>query len=176
MRARAIRLLLKSIVFATALTCLFALIGCRPYQPVESDFNFIFKYSVQAGNVLNTFKGTYTRDMVRGFDVTTRLTLTKDEMDQIQAKMTEIDFFNYPDVFKVVPSANGTVGIVTPYDSYYFKVQVGNQTKELEWADEITYPPDAQADKLRELINLITSIIRSKPEYKALPQPRGGYQ
>ena len=160
--------------FLLASTCLLALTGCQNAQPNQSDFNFIFKYSVQAGNELNTFKGTYTRDMVRGFDVTTRLTLTKDEMDQIQAKMTEIDFFNYPDTFKVGPTADGMITMVTPYESYYFKVQVGTEIKELSWADEIQNP-DPQADKLRELINLITSIIRSKPAYKALPQPRAGY-
>lgn len=164
-----------AMTLVAASACLLAFTGCRPYQPVESDFNFIFKYSVQAGNVLNTFKGTYTRDMVRGFDVTTRLTLTKDELDQIHQKMIDIDFFNYPETFKVGPTADGMITMVTPADSYYFKVQVGNETKELTWADEIKNP-DLQADKLRELINIITSIIRSKPEYKALPQPRGGYQ
>ncbi len=31
------------------------------------------------------------------------------------------------------------------------------------------------AARLRELTVLIRSIIESKPEYKALPQPKGGY-
>jgi hypothetical protein len=163
------------IVFLVALaTCFLSLTGCRPYQPVESDFNFIFKYSVQAGNELNTFKGTYTRDMVRGFDVTTRLTLTKDELDQIHQKMIDIDLFNYPDTFKVGPTADGMITMETPYDSYYFKVQAGNETKELSW-DAENINPNPQADKLRELIKLIIGIIQSKPAYKALPEPRGGY-
>lgn len=166
----------KSImVFATALICLLAFTSCRPYQPVDPDFNFIFKYGVMAKNELNTFTGRYTKDMVLAHSITTRLTLTKDELDQIHQKMIDFDFFNYPDTFKVGPRADGMISIVTPYDSYYFKVQVGNETKELTWEDEIKNP-DPKADKLRELIKLITSIIQSKPAYNALPQPRSGYQ
>ena len=176
-------IIVKTIMFNTktnllsALTavlfCLFAFTGCQPQQQNTSDFNFIFKYGVQGGNVLDTFKGMYTWDMVRGSDVTTRLTLTQDELNQIHTKMDEIDFWNYPDNFEVIPTGD-LVSVVTPFNSYYFRVQNGNVTKELRWDDEITNP-NAQADKLRELITLITGIIRSKPAYQRLPEPRAVY-
>jgi hypothetical protein len=164
---------LKQFLLVFALTCLFAVTGCGSAQSNNSSFNFIFKYGVQAGNVLDTFKGKYTRDMVRGSDATTRLTLTQDELNQIHAKMDEIDFWNYPDNFEVAPTGN-LVSIVTPFNSYYFRVQNGNVIKELKWDDEITNP-DVQADKLRDLIMLITGIIRSKPAYQRLPEPRAAY-
>jgi len=85
----------------------------------------------------------------------------------------EIDFFNYPDEFKVNVTGD-IIGMVTPFSRYYFKVEYASGIKELEWEDEITNP-DVKADKLRELINLIKSIIVSKAEYQALPEPSGGY-
>jgi hypothetical protein len=142
--------------------------------PRESNFNLIFKYGVMAKNELNTFNGTYTRDMVSDPSITVELSLTEEELDSIYEKMVEIDFFNYPDKFAIIVPFSKPHGIVTPYSSYYFKIQHDSEVKELWWADEIIYE-DIQADKLTELINLIRDIIESKDEYKELPEPTGGY-
>jgi hypothetical protein len=142
--------------------------------PRESNFNLIFKYGIFAKNELNTFNGTYTKDMVSDPSITVELSLTEEELDSIYEKMIEIDFFNYPDKFSIVPSPNDLVRMVTPYSSYYFKVQYDSRIKELRWEDEILNP-DIQADKLMELINLIRDIIESKDEYKELPEPTSGY-
>lgn len=145
-------------------------------QPcTDSDFNLIFRYGVGAKNVLNTFKGTYTRDMVGDPPITVRLCLSEEELDRIYQKMVEIDFFNYPDKFHVQVHLEGVVGEVPPYSTYHFKVKYNNsEIKELVWADNII-SENERADKLRELIKFIIEIIESKPEYKRLPEPRGAY-
>ena len=51
--------------------------------------------------ILDTFKGTYTKDMVMDPSITVPLSLSEEEMDRIYQKMVEIDFFNYPDKFSV---------------------------------------------------------------------------
>jgi hypothetical protein len=140
----------------------------------ESNFNFIFRYGVGAKNELNTFNGIYTKDMVADPSITVELSLSEEELDSIYEKMVEIDFFNYPDNFTIIVPPNKPHGIVTPYSSYYFKVQHDLEIKELWWADEIIYEA-IQADKLKELINLIRDIIESKDEYKSLPESKGGY-
>ena len=141
----------------------------------DSDFNLIFKYGVGAKNVLNTFQGTYTRDMVVGPPIPVRLCLSEKELDNIYQKMVEIDFFGYPDKFHVLVLHGGVAGRVTPYSTYYFKVKYNNsEIKELVWADNII-SEDERADNLRELIKFIIEIIESKPGYKRLPEPRGGY-
>jgi len=89
--------------------------------------------------------------------------------------MLEIDFFNYPDNFSVSVPPGEPSGIVTPYASYYFKVEYNSQVKELRWGDEITNP-DEKAERLRELIALIRSIVESKEEYRKLPEPTTAYQ
>jgi hypothetical protein len=142
--------------------------------PVKSNFNFIFKYGIGARNELDTFKGTYIKDMIIDASITVKLSLSEEEMERIYQKMMEIDFFSYLDRFKLAIPAGEPTGIVTPYSTYYFKVEHDSQYKELWWGDEITNP-DEKADKLRELITLIRNIIESKEEYKKLPEPRSGY-
>lgn len=139
---------------------------------LDAGFSFVFKYGVTLRNELDTFNGTYTKDMILAPSITINLNLSGEELNQILSKMEEIDFFNYPDVFEVPPSE--LTQVVTPYTKYYFKVRYGSYTKELRWDDEIRNPNE-QADRLRELINLIRSIIESKDEYKKLPEPKGGY-
>jgi hypothetical protein len=148
--------------------------SCEKQSSKESEFNFIFKYGVMARNELNTYKGTYAKDMVIGLPVTIELPLTAEEMDSIYQKMVEIDFFNYPDEFTVTVPQGENIGMVTPHTSYYFKVEYESGIKELKWEDKITNP-DEKADRLRGLINFIRNIIESKGEYKNLPEPKSGY-
>jgi len=148
--------------------------GCVAPPPSPSNFNLIFKYGVGAKNELNTFEGTYTKDMVMDPSITVNLSLSKEELDRIYKKIVEINFFGYPDEFSVSVPPGQAVGMVTPYYSYYFKVEYDSRVKELSWEDDIINE-DKKAEKLRELINLIRDIVESKEEYKQLPSPRGGY-
>jgi hypothetical protein len=173
---------MKKALLILILSSLLVITGCNIASaqqaagdnPQKSDFNFIFKYGVSGGNTLDTFHGTYTRDMILDPAITIDMVLTAAEMDSIYQKMVEIDFFNYPDKFSVDVADNETKIEVAPYPTYFFKVEYSGKTKELLWHDKYVNS-DAQADKLKELINLIKGIIELKPEYQALPQPSGGY-
>jgi hypothetical protein len=141
-----------------------------------ADFNLVFKYGYGTvnKNVLNTFDGTYTKDMVSDPPITIEFSLSDEEMDRIYQKMVEVNFFCYPDKF-VIPVPEGEfVGAGSPYQGYYFKVECGHKVKVLQWEDEITNKNE-DTGKLRTLIRLIRDIIESKEEYKNLPSPRGGY-
>ena len=150
------------------------IMGCDEAEPEESGLNLEFRYGVTAKNILDTFEGTYTKDMVTDPPITIELSLSEEEKDMIYQKMVEIDFFNYPDEFSINVPPGEMIGTVTPYNSYYFKVEYDSQIKELRWDDEITNS-DEMADQLRELITLIRSIIESKEEYRELPEPTSGY-
>jgi len=142
--------------------------------PDGTGFNLVFKYGVGARNELDTFNGTFTKDMIIDPPVTVNLTLSKEELDTIYQKMKEIDFFAYPDRFSVSVHSGESTGMITPYSSYYFKVAYDSGLKELWWEDKITNK-DEKAEKLRELIEFIKNIVEAKKEYKELPPPRGGY-
>jgi hypothetical protein len=167
---------MKKAILVLLASLLLVITGCNVAAAHEAngDFNFIFKYGVTARNTLDTLQGTYTKDMILDPAITINMVLTAEEMDSIYQKMVEIDFFNYPDKFSVQVADNETKVEVAPYQTYFFKVEYGGKTKQLMWHDKYLNS-DVQGDKLKELINLIKGIIESKAEYKALPQPSGGY-
>ena len=169
----------KSRLTIASLALLIAVSGmasCSAPPPVQSDFSLIFQYGVGAKNELNTFEGTYTRDMVMDPSITVNLSLTEEELDRIYQKMVEIDFFDYPDRFSVSVLPSESVGMVTPYSSYYFKVEYDSGIKEVWWdAEIINIHENEKADRLRGLIKLITDIIEAKEEYQRLPEPTSGY-
>ena len=154
-------------------------VGCVTDTPPDvkpPDFNLIFKYGYgfPNKNVLNTFEGTYTKDMIVDPSITVNMSLSEEEMDRIYQKMLEIDFFDYPDEFSVSVPAGELVTMEDPYMGYYFKVEYNTKIKELWWEDNITNK-DEKADKLRALIQRIRNIIEAKEEYYKLPAPRGAY-
>ena len=168
----------KSWLIIAGLALILAVTGltsCTTRPAEVSNFNLIFKYGVMARNELNTFEGTYTKDMVIDPSITVELSLTEEELGRIYQKMVEIDFFDYPDEFSVSVAFGELTAMVTPYSSYYFRVEYNSSIKELWWEDEIKNK-NKEADKLRELIKLIRDIIESKEEYKKLPEPTSGYE
>lgn len=134
-----------------------------------SDFDLIFKYGVGAKNELNTYNGTYVKDMVTAPSVTTNLSLTIEEKRQILQRIAEIGFFSLPDNFTLNPSEQ-----VSPQVDYYIKVQNGSQFKEVSWSNNSLIESDIQ-NSLDGLVNYLISVIQNKPEYEALPTPSAGY-
>jgi hypothetical protein len=162
---------------------LLMMVGCNPSKPKQAaelndttNFNFIFKYGVGGKMVLNTFDNTFTWDMVVDPPIVINLSLSKKELNEIQEKIIDIGFFDYPDTFRIIIPPNGSGCYEEPYSSYYFKVKCDSVIKELWWEAEIVEPKDKKVENLMELIELIVNIIVSKEEYKKLPTPRALYQ
>lgn len=152
----------------------FTLMGCsKEQQTPPKNFAFEFRYGVYAKNELSTFENKYTKDMVSEASISIPFKLTNEQMNVIYKKMIEIDLFDYPEVFK--PSDGFWYNTrVTPNSTYYFKVRAGNKTKVINW-DDINLSKKKSAQNLRDLIELIQTMIHESPEYKKLPQPRSGY-
>jgi hypothetical protein len=144
-----------------------------PCEPQKNSLNLIFKVAIGAWNVLDTFECTFTKDMVLDPSITICFALSPAELDSIRARMNQIDFFNYPDTFRInIPDS--LAQWITPSIAYYYYVETDTIRKELFWHDYIINP-DEDADKLRELGHFIMQLVMSKDEYKRLPEPRGGY-
>ena len=148
-----------------------------PQQGSTPGFNLVFMYGVGGAptkNVLDTARGTFTRDMIMDPPVTVNLKLSSDDLNRIRYKMDEINFWGYPDILEPEPRAEGMM--VTPYSSYYFKVERDGAVKEVTWKNQYKYVDESlRATNLKELAQLIWGIIQATDEYKALPEPRGGY-
>jgi hypothetical protein len=143
----------------------------------DRDFNFILKYGVDARNILNTFEGTYTKDMVVDSSITITFSLSKDELDSIKSEMEEIKIFEYPEKFEPNENDDSSSNIGStylPFKTFYFKIRMGEKEKEITWID-YNHSKARKAIKLRILIYRIKDLIESKEEYKKLPPPNGGY-
>jgi len=148
-----------------------------PKEPAERTFpKIVFCYGVGAKNILDTFEGTFTKDLIGDPPITIRMWLTDEEINRIERKLDEIGFFdNSTLTLYHIPDAGGVVGIQTPYSTCYLKVQDGTHVKEWSWIDQYVFPKTEAKENLDDLSDLIQSIIMAKPEYQKLPKPRGGY-
>lgn len=131
----------------------------------STSFNLIFKYGVGAKNELNTFAQTYTKDMVMDPSVIIKLKLTDNELAGIYQKLNDLKLFN-----ESTKPIEGNV-MVTPCSSYYLKVQINSEQKELSWNN----CRGRINDKFQQFTSYILQIIESKEEYKKLPTPQSGY-
>ena len=172
---------LRMLAVAAALAAL-ALAGCSGlggHDPSPSPTStgatlegLVFAFGPGAKNVLDTTRGTFTKDMILASPITVPMTLTDAEMARIARKVDEIDFFSYPPVYEVSLTEGG--GWMSPHPTYRFVITTPRGTKAVEWEDAV-FNDDERAAGLRSLARLIERIIMDKPEYKRLPPPEGGY-
>ncbi len=146
--------------------------GLEPGAGTDRRFNADLKYGICARNELNTFNDTFTKDLVNAGTVVTRLELTDTEFESIEARLTSIGVFDYPDT--LLPPHLGTLVIVTPAPTYILKIHLGSRQKTIFWNDA-HLQSDTQARNLRDACAFIRAIIEARPEYRQLPEPSGGY-
>lgn len=97
--------------------------------------------------------------------ITVKMKLSDGEFNSIYQKLNDLNLFNE----SPEPIEGST--IVAPCSSYYLKVQINSEQKELSWNN----CGGKISDKFQQFSSYIIQIIESKEEYKKLPTPRGGY-
>jgi len=146
------------------------------------NFRFVYEIghdSFLQPNSIDSARGTYTKDMVEEPPRTFNLRLTDGELDQIEKKLDDIDFWNsqkYPPVF-TMPNPSSLGCSSTGRQPIYLFVVRGGITKELTWMDQdsICGAPNPAGADLRSFMKLMRDILDAKPEYRNLPKPRGMY-
>jgi hypothetical protein len=171
MLPRKLRLALMVVLVSVTFVLAYVLLAnnAPEYDSSENVINIVFKYGVGAKNELNTFEGTYTKDLIADGTKTTRLILSSEELRQIQQKMVDIGFFSYPESFPPNPGYRRY-----PREDYYIKVQNGSTVKEVSWNTDSLIDSSVQ-DNLGQLVTYLGNIIVQKPEYKMLPPAKGAY-
>ena len=152
------------------------LASCRDVglAPEDRAFNIQFKYGVGGQNELNTFRNTFTKDLVLDGTVTTSMILTPGELDSVQVRLSEISFYSFPDTLIVHSSRPGY--LISPAQMFFLKVKNGIVAKSVFWYDSMpVFSDDLRASQLREVIQFIRTIVEAKGEYRQLPPARGGY-
>lgn len=142
-------------------------------KDTPSDFDFSIKFGVQKNNEINTFEGTVTKDLIADGTATTELILTEEEMKDVYVKMQEINIAETKE-FSPEP-IDGTICVQEPYGEDEWEIIINGET--------ITHlipgkycEPTNDAKQLIELRNYVFHIIKSKDEYKSLPESTGGYE
>ena len=169
----ALRSVIAFVLGSVLLSCMLG--GCSEAKPqgTGQDFGFRFESGACFTDVLDTFEGTFTKDLIYDPPVTIPLRLSDQQMKAVYRKMIEIDFFGYPDVFAIpTPTFNQPWHIQTPAERYHIVVRSGGTTKTLDWKDEIVEPSSHEANNLRALFMMIDGIITASPEYRQLPAPQ----
>ncbi|HZD60944.1 MAG TPA: hypothetical protein VE439_10905, partial [Anaerolineae bacterium] len=109
----------KALILICILAAILIATSCNTLpEETPQDFAFTFSYWVGARNVLDTFNGTYTKDMMMDKPVTIEFKLSKKQLEVVYKKMLEIDFFSYPEEFN--PTTNF---YDEPHSSYRFTVR-----------------------------------------------------
>lgn len=140
---------------------------------MPSDFDFSIQFGVQKKNEINTFEGTVTKDLIADGTATTELILTEEEMKDIYEEMQEI---NIAETKEFTPEPiNGTVCMQEPYEEDEWKIIINGETLKLSISGKHCEPTN-DGKQLIELRNYVFNIIKSKGEYKSLPESNGGYQ
>ena len=128
-----------------------------------TNLNLLFKYE---GNILDTFNGTYTKNMVMEKPIKINLKLSQNELKSIYQKITELDLFNKRPV-NIISNM-----MITPCSGFYLKTEINSIQKEISWNNcngKIN-------EEFEQFTNYIIKIINSKTEYQNLPEVKGGYQ
>jgi DNA primase catalytic subunit len=139
----------------------------------SKEFGLEFRYGFSSKNILNTFNGTFTKDMIPDESITTKLILNAKQLREIKNEIIESGILDYPNKTNIKPLSTIT-GEQMPFETYRFKIKIGDEEKELVWEDRYMVSLD-EFTKIRELTTLIKKIIQESPEYRKLPEPRGGY-
>jgi hypothetical protein len=150
-----------------------------PPEQSRADFAFVAAYGVMARNVVDTFVGTFTKDLVSAGQVTTELRLSEDEMQNLYEDLVEMQakwqLFTTPFSINPDPDNTGTSMRVTPSHTYRLEWQFGEfRSVPIIW-DDNSSSSDPKAVALRDWFSKLRRMIEAKPEYQALPPAKGGY-
>lgn len=146
-----------------------------PVFPAEvpSDFGFRAAYGVTAKNVMDTFAGTFTKDLVLNGQATTGLRLTGEEMQGLYRDLVEMQ--SRWQLFTTPFSVEDAGGFVTPSVTYHLEWSVGDFSAiPIVW-DDSNLSSDPKAVALRDWFDKLRRMIEAKPEYEALLPAEGGY-
>ena len=164
-------------ILCTLLISLWVMTGCshnseETEMPLEmpTDFNFMvsFGYGDVTKNVIDTYMGTVTKDLIIKGSETANIIFTTDELREIYDKMKAIDIMGPKELSK-----EGSC-FKTPSNEDKWKITVDGETKTFSWTDQNCGMTE-DANQLLELRIYIQHMVEGTEAYKSLPEAEGGY-
>jgi hypothetical protein len=152
---------------------------------VPADFGFILHYGVEGRNVLNTFKESYTKDLIMDGTKTVPLVLSDKEMKGIYEEMKRMDILSagecpcQQDILLTNDSSGNHTATVysivhsSPHTAIILHVRMDGRENTIEWDLDNCRCEDAKW--FEYLLYDIRKILEHTEEYKSLPKAKGGY-
>jgi len=138
---------------------------------MPDDFNFSIQFGFGKNNEINTFEGTLTKDLIADGKAETDFTFTSKEMREIYEMMREV---NVLESKRLKPNSIVNGCYQEPHEEDRWTIDINGKTIRLDVSGAYCEPTD-DAKELFDLRNEIFMIVKGKEEYKALPDPVGGY-
>lgn len=139
-------------------------------EEMPNDFDFLVQFGFQSKNEINTFENIVIKDLIAEGTVSTEISFTQEEKKKIYQKMREI---NIMEPKELIPEETNCVQ--TPYGEDKWKVKLNGETQTLYRTGKYCETTD-HAKQLIEIRNFILDIVKSKDEYKKLPEAKGAYE
>ena len=143
-----------------------------PGLPAEmpADFGFFLQYGEDFGprDVLDTFAGTLTKDLVADGSVTVDLRLSPEELVRIYQRMVQIGIEDYQNRRLGVTSGGRYGGTL------WLRARAGGREFVISQM-EIYVAPGPEQDPLLALVKEIRNTVQAREEYWTLPAARGTY-
>jgi hypothetical protein len=155
---------------ATATTSVAAAPALPAAQP--ADFGFVASYGAYGKNRLDTFAGTFTKDIINPAkpNPTATLRLTADQMATLYQDLRVMEFQDFPES---LDPGNTDMTASTP-TSYRLDILAGGVSKTVSFAHG-DLPKTKQAKDLVAWFEKLRGMIEATPEYKQMPPLEGGY-
>ena len=139
----------------------------------SDDFNFKLNFNTNGKDQIDTYKGTFTKDLVMDGTKTIEFKIPDNIKNDICNLMVDIDIMSFPETLKVEGMG------VTPSCDYKLTVTIKGKTKTIVWnegfyTDMTTNLPKDNVNFLK-LVKHISDYIYSTDEYKNMPKANGGY-
>ncbi len=144
-------------------------IGHVPERP--NNFTLIFKYGIGSRNILDTREGTFTKDLILDPPITVELSLTEEELQTVWVYLHRNHFYDMPES---IPHSSNTV--ITPHETYKLTVWAEGYPKKKVIMDDPYGRRSLEERRCLRIAGRLKELIRSKPVYKTLPEPRGAYE
>ena len=172
----------------TVLILAAAILGLGQAPTPADDFAFRLEYGVCTTDVLDTFQGTFVRDLGGPVPpLSIPLTLPQPSRDMALQAVLDARFFDYPSEFRTTPPSctvktnaiGGSwaecpgVSAFAPSNHYKLTVRNAGVTHTVSWQDGIR-PSTEQADRLRQMLQTIIEMVRALPELQRLPGAQVG--
>jgi len=152
-----------------------------PDKPaVPSDFNFSISYGyLEAKNRIDTYNGTFTKDLIMDGTKTVNFTIPSAEMEKIYTAFKEYRISELPEDINSNVIIGSLSVIREPEYRYSLTYTCNNETKSVvcndggPW-DAYKGAPDTR-NRLVNFVNTVCDYIYNTDIYKNMPSANGGY-